>query len=326
MPPLASVIARLRALDPTAWGFGLSPENLRTTWVDAVDALERADVDSPLAGTAPRRVLLIASANVHVAPLPWMVHLGARGVEVRVKPARGQLAAVQAMAEIIGAEVTPWVGGDIDAEARAMADVDGVIAFGGAETLAAIGERVPPGVVWLPFGPRFGIAVVDRVDAGVVLDHALFDGRGCMSPAAVFVRDLDLDEVAGLCEDAERRLPRGACDGATASRIRSRVALARMTGGARTGPTWGALSLPLAHFAPDALPRVLCLHPCRDLEEVVAAVAPWADQLGTVATRTPLPEPLASAPRVCLPGEMQRPPADRWHDGVDVLGALWRST
>lgn len=317
-----AAIAALGALDPAGWGTGLSAENARATWAAALDELDVAALTAPVAGTPPRAVLLVCSGNVYTAPLPWLLHLAARGVRVIAKPATGQEPSVRAMATVTGAEVREWRGGDVEAEAAALAEVDGVIAFGGAEAMAAIGRRVPPGVAFLPFGPRFGVGVVDTLEARAVDDFALYDGRGCMSPAAYFARHADLDAAAAWMAEAEARWPRGDVDPADAANTRARVMLARAAGRKLTGPGWAVLELSPAHFSPVALPRVLVIHPFRDVEQVRAAVAPWRDRLGTVATD--LPGLYLGAPRMCAPGRMQRPSCGRFHDGVDVLGALWR--
>jgi hypothetical protein len=314
----------LAALDPADWGTGLSPANARACWAAAISCIGPDALANPLPGTPPRRVLIIGSANVFTAPLEWMVMLAARGVPVRIKPATGQEAAARAMAACIpGVEVREWRGGDEAAEADAMRDVDGILAFGGRQALAAIARRVPAGVVWLPFGPKFGVSVVQSVGAPSVLDHALYDGHGCMSPAAVFARESDLDAIAGWMRDAQAQLPRGDVAAADAAAIRARIVLARAVGEKVVGDGWAVLRLPIAHFSPEALPRVMVVHPFTDVEEVRAAVAPWRNQLGTVATD--LPGLYLGAPRMCAPGRMQFPLAGRAHDGVDVLGKLWRS-
>lgn len=327
MPPfdVASALACLRALDPAAWDVGLSPENARACWAGALSTVEPAAVLAPIPGRAPGAVLIVGSANVFTAPLPWMLHLAARGVRTLVKPARGQEAAVRAMAACIpGVEVRAWKGGDVEAEAAALAEVDGALGFGGADAMAAIGARVPPGKVWLPFGPRFGIAVVARATPALVADHALYDGHGCMSPAAVFAREADLDALAAAMAEAEAALPRGPVDPAEGAAIRARVALARALGDARTGPGWAVLRLPAAHFSPEALPRVLVVHPFAEVGDVAAALGPWRERLGTVATDLGPDAVAALRPlRVCAPGRMQLPPAGRLHDGVDVLARLW---
>lgn len=320
---LPATIARLAALDPTGWDTGLSEPNARACWAGAVEDLDPAALIAEVAGSQPRAVLIVCSGNVYTAPLPWMLHLAARGVRTIVKPASGQDAAIRAMAAAIGGiEVRPWHGGDVAAEEGALAEVDGVMAFGGAPAMSAIRSRLPEGVVWLPFGPRFGVGVVSALTEAAIDDVALYDGHGCMSPAAFFARHVDLEAAAGWMAAAEVRWPRGAIDPADAAQIRARIMLARAAGRKVVGAGWAVLELPADHFTPVALPRVLVVHPFTDVEEVRAAVAPWRDRLGTVATD--LPGLYLGAPRMCGPGRMQHPACGRFHDGVDVLGALWR--
>ncbi|MFZ5475601.1 MAG: acyl-CoA reductase [Myxococcota bacterium] len=317
------MLDRLAQLDPAAWDTGLSPENARACWQAALSCVTPEALTGPVSGTRPDAVLIVCSGNVFTAPLEWMLLLAARGVRVIVKPASGQEAAVRAMAACIpGVEVREWQGGDVEAEAAAMREVRGVVAFGGSEALAAIAKRIPPGVVYLPFGPRFGVAVVQRPTRDVVIDHALYDGRGCMSPAAVFARESDLDELAAWMAEAQAKWPRGPLSPAEAAGIRARIILARAVGEKRVGDGWGVLRMPLAQFHPEALPRVLVVYPFADVEEVRAAVAPWRSQLGTVASD--LPGVFLGAPRMCAPGRMQFPGAGRRHDGVDVLAELWK--
>lgn len=331
---LGPVLERLRRLDPTRWGLPLSPENALGTWANALDALRPEPLAEPVAGAAPRRVLIVASANVYVAPLPWMLQLRARGVEVRVKAARVGEAAVRAMAEAVGGvEVRRWTGGDRAAEAEATADVDGVVVFGSQATLDAIRARLRPEQAFVGLGPKFGVAVVDGLDPAlgeaIAADHTWFDGQGCMSPAAVFVPEARADEAleraAAAMAAAAAAVPPAPPTPGQAAEARARRTLGRALGAVREGPGWAVLRLPLARFLPVSYPRVLQLHPYRTLAEVEAAVAPWRRALGTVATTVPLDAApsLAGAPRRCAPGWMQRPPLSRWHDGIDVLGVLW---
>ncbi len=344
-----AMLERLAGLDPCAWGGGaqpprnaprvpqLSAEGTRAAWRAACDAFHAEDFARGVPGAAPRRVLIIASANVFTAPLEWMLHLAARGVAVRVKPARGQLDIVTALAATLDPtgrriEVSPWSGGeDLEAEALAMRDVDGVIAFGGATSLDAIGARVPSGVCYLPFGPRFGVAMLEAPVAShagaVAWDHVLHDGRGCMSPAAVFVEDPDPAPFCEALAALAARVPAGPLTPAEARARRERIASARVHGRAWEAGDGVVLVVPPRRFTPVALPRTVVLHPVSGPDEVCAALAPHASHLGTVAATgryVPVAEASGATVRVCAPGEMQRPPTCRLHDGVDVLGALWR--
>jgi hypothetical protein len=344
-----AMLERLGRVDPCSWGGGappprnappaaaLSAAGTQAAWHAALDGMVPEDFARRVPGAPPGRVLIIASANVFTAPLEWMLHLAARGVDVRVKPARGQLEAVQAMAVAVDPagrrlQVTPWTGGeDLEAEARAMRDVDAVIAFGTAEGLAAIGARVPAGVRYLPFGPRFGVAMLGAPSTAhaeaVAWDHVLHDGRGCMSPAAVFVEDADPTSFRDALADLAARVPAGPLTPAEARARRERVASARVHGRALEAGDGVVLVLPATRFSPVALPRTLVLHPVTGPAEVGAALAAHAPRLGTVAASegyATLARTFGGTVRVCDPGAMQRPPTCRLHDGVDVLGALWR--
>lgn len=320
---LAELRAALSALDPAAWGLPLSPDGARAAWAAALEGLPTTL--EPVDGAPPRRVGIICSANVFVAPIEWLVHLRARGVAVWLKPASGQERAGEAIARATGAELRPWRGGvDLEAEGRALVEADALLAFGGADAITALGDRVGDRP-WCGFGPRFGAAVLTRVDARLVDDLALHDSRGCMSPAAAFVDEPDLDDAARLLAEAERRCPRGRLDPAEAVGIRARLALARAVGDSRAGDGWAVVSLPARHFQPVALPRLLVLHPAT---EAPAALTPHLAALGTLAVDRPFPLPDAGPSRrfptrLCDPGRMQRPGPERWHDGVDVLGTLW---
>ncbi len=328
------MLERLRALDPADWPTGLSSAGSRAAWLAALSCIGPDALARSIPGTPPRAVLIIASGNVFTAPVEWCVQLAHRGVRVLLKPATGQESIAHAIATAIpGVEVRTWEGGDLAAEGLAMREADGILGFGRAETLNAIGQRIPPGVRYLPFGPKFGISIVSAPGKATVMDHVLYDGRGCMSPAAVFARTSDIDLLATLLGELEGSLPRGPVTPEEAANLRARVTLARAVGERRSASNWCVLRLPPVQFWPIALPRLITVHPFNDVAEVAAAIGQYRVHLGTIATDLPgfdpvsvgLVHPALPPPRLCYPGEMQRPPADRLHDGVDVLAALWMS-
>lgn len=303
----------LRGLDPTSWETGLSPENARVCWQEAVDALDDLDV-APVEGTPPKRVLLIASANVFTVALPWMALLSVRGVPLRVKAARGLARGTEEMARAFEqVEVVDWRGGDSEGLKRSLEGADAVMAFGRQETLDALKERLPAGVRLLGFGPRFSVGVTEETEVRSAVDLSRYDSRGCMSPAGWFTPKADLDRLAIAMAEAQERWPRGALLPEEASAIRARMALARAVGQVRQGKNWAVLHLPGSFFSTVALPRVLQVY------EDPSVLLPHRSRLSTVASMGfSIP-----SPRSCLPGRMQCPPATRWHDGMDVLSALW---
>ncbi len=326
-----ALLQPLARLDAASFDTGLSPENARACWLDALELADQADLARPLTGTAPRAVAIIASANVFTAPLEWAYQLAARGVRVVLKAASRQQGSAAALAALPGVEVRSWLGGDdLEAEARTLAQVDAAVVLGAEPTIRAMKNRAPVPVLGL--GPRFGIAWAPKIDAsGAALlarDLARYDGRGCMSPTALFTAAPDLAVLAAAMADAERHWPRGEVSAEEAVETRRLTMLARATGGAVEGEGWAVLELPAARFQPATLPRVLVVHRAAAVEEMAAALAPWRAELGTVGTTDTagVRGVLDAAPgvRLCPPGEMQRPPGSRpLHDGVDVLAWLW---
>lgn len=304
---------RLQELDPADWGTGLSVENARICWAEAVAALDHVD-RGPVEGRAPRQVLLLASANVFTVPLPWMALLSLRGVKLRVKAARGLGAATRAMAGAFeGVEVQEWRGGEGEALRRALEGVDAVMAFGSGETMAALRQQLPAALPFLSFGPRFSVGMSEKTEPLAAEDLARYDSRGCMSPVGWLTDTPDLDVLEGAMSDAQQKWPRGALTEAEQVAIRGRLALAKMVGRIRVGDGWAVLQLPGQFFSTEALPRLLQVYPADTRSRLDAL------RLSTVAGSGTLPP----APRHCSPGQMQRPAASRWHDGIDVLACLW---
>lgn len=315
---MSPALEPLATLDPAAFDTGLSPENARACWSTALACASMADLSRPLPGSPPGAVAIIASANVFTAPLEWAYQLAGRGVKVYLKASSAQRASAAAIGRIEGVEVGHWRGGDVAAEKAALARVDAAIVLGAEATIDAIRARSATPVVGL--GPMFGVAAWTGDAHAHARDAALYDGRGCMSPAALLGRAVDLDALAGAMAEAERRWPRGRVSAEEASEIRRLASLARATGTWREGPGWGLARLPLSRLEPRGLPRVLCVYEGDD-DEVAAALGPWRTQVGTVAGPVPGNYPRA---RRCNPGQMQAPPGDRrLHDGIDVMEALW---
>ena len=329
-------VGSLRALEPAAWDTGLSPAGARAAWGVALDALAAPDAARALVGTPPQAIAIIGSANVFTAPLEWMVGAWARGVRVRVKPASGHEGFVRAMAACLpegegtrAPEVHAYAGGDLAAERAMLEGADAVLAFGGAEAMAAIAARLPPGARYFPFGPKFGLVAVESVDAtnvdALARDQVLHDGRGCMSPAAIVTLRADMDALEAALRAIDAEIPRGPLAPTEAAAHRTRDMLARVVGTARPH----VLALPVSRFSPVALSRLAVVHVVPDWNEARTVLAPHVGLLGTLASTPELAAALGvtigrGGARLCAPGEMQAPPACRWHDGRDVWGELWQ--
>lgn len=301
--------AAVRALSPRDLDVpDLSGPVARFALDAALDALD--DVPRHLDRRAPAHTAVVCASTVFTAPLEWAAVLLARGGAVTLKSPRGLERWFDAVADATRLPLAATT------DRAVLRRADRVVAMGSDATLAALRAELAPGVL-LGFGHRFSVAWwTDPAQAdALALDLALFDGRGCMSPVAVFSPIPDAGvRLAAALDRVEARLPRGAVRPAEAARIRERVALARVLGAARIGSASAVLELPIDRFEPTGLPRVVPVHAC-DRAGFVSAIRHVAHELSTIGTD----ETVGLGVRESPLGWMQRPPLDRLHDGVDWL-------
>jgi hypothetical protein len=320
------------------WGLALSRENIDICLKEAWQALEKLEFPK-LKGIPPRRVLIVASANVFTATLPWVAFLQHYNVEVHVKAARTLAPALEALLKPFpGVVLQDWRREDEASFKEALSQVSAVLVFGTEEAIAAFQKT---GVPTLGFGPRFGSAWLEGEESiRIAEDLSRYDSRGCMSPAACFIQQAQLVELlprlVEAMEQAQKKWPRGEISTEEARALRTRALLARAAGQLREGHGWQIAVLPPNLFHPEALPRSLVLHPVVSLQEALCQLERDHHWLGSFALEQGEAEvegwlqqhPVAGLDplkrvRLCRPGAMQRPEISRWHDGVDVLGWLW---
>ena len=311
----------IRALDVGPLCPHLSPAGARAALETSLrtlqpDALSRA-VERP--GRPFSNAVMVTARTVFTAPLEWAAVLLGRGTELVLKPARDD-AFARELARCANEHGLPLrTTTDRGVVTRAPL----VVAMGRDETIRAIATQLSRGTRFLGFGHRFSVAwlTTPRGIAALGEDLALHDGLGCMSPVAVFTslpREEALQALAETWRSVDARLPGGPPDPAAAARVRQREALARVLGRVECSPGWSVHALPIERFLPAALPRSVALHHVADVADFTASLTPYAGALSTVGTDDPsLTVP--NGVRRCGPGEMQRPPLQRLHDGVDWL-------
>ncbi|MCB9676621.1 MAG: hypothetical protein H6737_16005 [Alphaproteobacteria bacterium] len=302
--------ARLRALQPEV---GLSPEGARYALSTALDAWD--DLPRHMRRKHPGHTVLVCASTVFTAPLEWAAVVLVRGGRVTLKAPRARAGWFAEVAACTDLPILSTTDRDV------LEDADCIVAMGSDATLDAIRANLHPGQRLLAFGHRFSAAYwSDPANAdAVALDLALYDGRGCMSPVAIFS---PIPDATALLADAmqrmEARLPRGDVAPIEGAAIRARTALARVVGSAVAGPGWAVHGLPAERFPEAGLPRAAVVH-ASDFEGFLRAVQPHAPRLSTLGSDVPLAVP---GVRCCALGEMQKPPLDRIHDGVDWLRVL----
>lgn len=325
---------RLRGVDLGAVAMGLHPDNARAALDTALSGLTAGGLARELAtpGRRPRTVSVVVPWGVFTTPIEWTALYAAAGAAVHLKAPTRDPAFCVALAAAFGAEGLPVTVGT----ARELGAPDAVVAFGGDASVAAVAAATP-GARHALFGHRFSVALVaddPRWAEPLVRDHLLYDTRGCMAPAAVFVLgtgDALFDALPDALRAVGAALPAGDPAPELGPEVRRRLGLARARGRARELEGAAAALLPASHFHPVALPRMVTVHPVADAAAFTRALAPWQDHLSALSTDDPRRpwqpgggwlQSHAWFTRIDAPGHLQRPPFPRRHDGVPMLGAV----
>lgn len=273
-----------------------------------------------LPALAARRPVLLKSPSAE----PLFASAFVRALATRLPPLADAVAAAT------------WPGGAEDLEAPLLERAGVVLAYGDAEAVASLERRAPPGRV-VAYGPRTSLAVAARgadpaaVAPGLARDVALFDQRGCLSIAAVYVEGSE-EEAATLARKLAvelgrlaRRWPPGAADPASAGAVQQVRAEAELRGLDRVevAPELAAgtvLVEPSPSFQPTPGLRTVRIHPLTDLARLPELLAPWRGRLqgvalaGTPAATLPAALRDLGVSRITPPGELQHPDA-LWHNG-----------
>lgn len=302
-----------------------------------------------VAVTSVIRSLLVKAATLGKAAVgePLLAALFARGVA----EADAELGACLA--------VTYWAGGDEGMERAALDPADAVVVYGGAEAIASIRGRTPPGARFLGYGPKVSFGVVGRAaladgDAareaarGAALDASTFDQQGCVSPHLFYAESggaVSPEAWAGMLAEAmgevEAALPRGTLSPGESSAIRQlrgEMEFAEAGGGgvrlhaSAEGTAWSVVYDPRPDFTASCLNRVVRVKPVERLEDVAGLVAPFAPVLQTVGVAAAPDEVRAlalalgraGASRFAPLGRMAWPPPWWHHDGRPPLRDLVR--
>lgn len=329
---VARALARLAThADPAVLADGLSAPMAARCLALALGELERGALEATLRHRPDldATVLFVAARGVFTSPIEWVAQLAALGAGVHVKAPRAAPALCEALAHAFSDEGLP-VRASIS---RRFPEAHAVMAMGDDATMRALARRFR-GLPLSLHGHRFSVAVVrgdDPATARALADDVvLYDGRGCFTPAGIFVLppghpDRLADGLDSALRVASLRWPRGAIDPALGPEWRRRTGLARVRGRAIEGPDFAVLRLDASFFEPSALPRLVSVHGLPDPDALLRLLLPWKGHLAACATDLPrAPEALDGAgfERLCAPGRLQIPPLDRRHGGRDVLAEL----
>lgn len=255
--------------------------------------------------------------------------------------------------------------GDRVAWARWLAETDALVVYGGDPAIAAVlrlaGETGYTGRVRLHGHFQsmgvLGVDVLANPSAlqaaveGWAMDTLLADGRGCMSLRALWLvgelddagRALLREALAAAFARVAALLPAGRVDPGWQARNQLHIenhAFQSAVGTDRwleRGHDWAILGthgpMPTGAAALGPGARSLAIHEARDADDLLRQLTPWQRRLSTVSTAlgTGRESVLAAIDklgvhRMCQPGAMQAPSADRAPDGHLPFSALVRFT
>ena len=327
---VARWVAELRDMETFPAHGRLHPQNLRQGVHIAVDALDASSLHEAMSivGATPDRVGILAPSTVPSSVIEWCALALAGGSEVVVKVSSRAPALVPLLANAAQQVGLPLT---CVSSLHGLASCDLIVSMGSDATVTMLTETFPT-ARHLAFGHRvsaawIGKAHVDASVVGLAHDLLLHDGRGCMSPLVILTDAPGttlLDALAPALAHISQTLPSGARTPAEGAARRSLIALAQILGTHREGSDWDILHLPPSQV-PQNLPPRTALLVTFDTAHVAAQ---WLRTQGwdwSTFGATPDWTEALDVPRICLPGQMQRPPLLRHHDGVDHLALLRRS-
>lgn len=234
---------------------------------------------------------------------------------------------------------------------RLASGVDALSVHGSDRTIEDARARCPATTELVAHGHGLGVALVPKealsadVDPSplvhaLALDVAAYDQRGCLSPHAVLVERggaLSGRELARRLSDEglralSRSMPRaalGAEGGALQVRWRG---VAQAVGELFEGDGWSVSFEGDGPLRACPLQRNVAVHEVASVEGALGRLTGYGAHLKALGVAGP-PEiraavaarlPPGSAPRVCAPGHMQRPPLGAATDGVPPWQGLVR--
>jgi hypothetical protein len=318
--------------DPPA--AGLSPEGAREAWRSAWALLDDTALGqlAQIPGIPYTSAAFVAAATVPGAPIEWCAALLGHGSEVVLKVPSGRPGWADMLHTGAARHDLPLT---VSESRSSILGHPLVIAMGRDASLDAIGDDLAPETRYLRHGTKFSVAWVTgapsppdpHVPTGfedtwgrVAADAALYDGRGCLSPAIVFTPLDPHAAAAALLAALDRALiwPVGELYGAEGAATRHRAALARIVGHAVESHGGSVHVLPTDRVVPAGLPRSIALCHAANAADAAAALSRWSAHLSTVGTDDPASAAVfhgAGASTVCALGRMQRPDVVRLHDG-----------
>jgi hypothetical protein len=177
----------------------------------------------------PPLAFIIAPGNIPGAALQPVVQFSLLGIPTLIKSAGSEPHLMPALLESLARRdeevaarlaALSWPRENVAATQAVLEAAPQVVAFGDDDTMAKL--RTQSGESLMPFGDRFSAAIVHAAKVKLptlrklVYDYAMFDGKGCLSPQAIFALADEWEQVeklavhlAGVLSEENKKWPPG---------------------------------------------------------------------------------------------------------------------
>ncbi|MEE9279576.1 MAG: acyl-CoA reductase [Myxococcota bacterium] len=316
---------------------------------DVLAALVRRELQEPC--WTPRSMAVWLAGSVPTASFAALLLPLLTGSTVRAKPASADPVSPELFAGSL-AEVGLAGALQLTTQAEALRGADCVVAYGRDSTIESVRARLSAGTVFVGYGHKLSLAAIgpeaglEQAAPALARDLAIWDGRGCLSPAYTLVLDEPrgrarsfASELARALEDCEHELPRAKLDPAEEAGIREQRAVAALRAEGHLWMSENSTAWTVAYDPTGPLPspgalrfaRVVAVASRAELAERCRELSPHLSCVGESGWReggAEIAEIAASAgaSRVCALGRMQLPPIDWNHDGLSPLRPMLRLT
>jgi hypothetical protein len=225
-------------------------------------------------------------------------------------------------------------------------EANAVIAIGSEATITSIQQKIRPHQIFIPHGHKVSIGIVtaDFAKAAPLAarDASLFNQRGCLSPHAIYVKEIHGDEarafaklLATAMENFAQTTPPLPLDLSEAGAVRNLRETTRFRAANTTdcqlwespnNLNWTVIYDTSPHLQLSCLNRCIYVRPLpKDLS--LSTLGPEAQHLSTIALHPFTQddaESVATLPahRICPLGQSQSPSLLWHHDGFAPLASL----
>ncbi len=198
-----------------------------------------------------------------------------------------------------------WKGGDDDIESVLKQKCNGIVVYGGRDTILSYRKGQGLHTKLIEYGPKYSFVIVDKeelekrglekVSKLIARDATMWEQSACSSPHVVYVNDKDtayklLDSIAEELEYWSKIYPNGKIEDDRATEITkfrelTKVEKAMGIADYRFSPElkWSVILQENPYFQTSCLSRTLIIKPAKDIDEIIKVVKEMGEYIQSVA-------------------------------------------